>query len=392
MINTWNIVIALQFVWPLQFGLALEVPFHDSLLHGESQDVSHLNVAKHLISALLAEGETCTLADGKTHGTCRRDIDCLSLMIVPQDNWKTCSFDEISAIVCCPELEPHTLHDTSDRFKRISDDICAGFSDMPVTENHILNGTAAQAEDFPYLGALLLQDARDVLNESWYGCGASLISDRFMLTAAHCLVGKKVVHVRLGALSLEDVKGEEPVIIGIEETFIHPNYTKVKRKAIPRNDIALLKLSRKVVEDFLIPACLYTEPFDPLPDKPLAIAGWGGNDTDDGEMSSILLKAQVPIYERNKCDFDLRNAPKGPTRLYDDHLCTLGKSDGEVMNDTCVGDSGGPLELSVGRRKYIVGITSTGKICGTNFPGIYTRVSHFIDWIVSIVWLRKGIN
>lgn len=284
------------------------------------------------------------------------------------------------------DRQPSSLQDVRGHFKHKSDEKCANFPDMPQTKNSILNGTIADIEDFPYLGALALQDLQS--STIAYRCGANLISDRFMLTAAHCLIGKKLIHVRLGVLSLLDnLDDDPPVIIGIEDIIIHPNYT---RRPV-RNDIALIKLNRTVDEDFLIPACLYTEPSDPLPSVPLAIAGWGGVDSsNDGIMSPILLKAEITTYERDQCNATLVQTQswKRQVQLYDDQLCALGRNklnDNET-NDTCVGDSGGPLELSLGRRKYIVGLTSTGKICGTRFPSVYTRVSQFIDWIESIVW------
>lgn len=342
-----NIVIVLQFAW---LGLASE----------------------------MHEGQICTLADGITHGTCRQDTNCRYLKTIPQEDLRTCSFEASSRIVCCPDK------DVTGHFKRKSDEMCANFAEMPVVGNHILGGTEAEIEDFPYLGALALQDYRDAMNKSEYGCGASLISDRFLLTAASCLIHKRVDHARFGTLSLKN-DDEDPVIFGIKRAIIHPDFS---RRPIARNDIALLELNRTVVEEFLIPACLYTEPSDPLPSEPLTIAGWGSTDSNDWDMSSILLKAQVSTYERNKCDSDLKKDSNRLRRtgLHSGQLCALGKRDDEHMNDTCVGDSGGPLELPVGRRKYIVGITSSGKVCGTKFPSIYTRVSHYIDWIESIVW------
>lgn len=335
----------------------------------------------------LYEGDVCTLANGVTRGTCLRDTNCRYLKTQPQKDWRTCSFHQNVSIVCCLNNNPNALQGTRGQFKYKSDEMCANFADIPLTKNSILNGTIAEIEDFPYLGALALQDKQS--SAIAYGCGANLISDRFMLTAAHCVIGKKLIHVRMGLLSLLDhIDDDPPVIIGIDQIFIHPNYVK---RPVTRNDIALIKLNRTVDEDFLIPACLYTEPSDPHPDVPLAIAGWGGVDSsNDGTMSPILLKAQVTAYDRDQCNATLVQTPtwKKNLQLYDDQLCALGRSelnDGDT-NDTCVGDSGGPLELTKGRRKYIVGLTSTGKICGTKFPSIYTRVSQFIDWIESIVW------
>lgn len=356
MFRVLSIVIAARIVW---FGLASEITFQDSSLQ---------------------EGDTCTLADGLTRGSCRRDTNCLSLKTIPQKDWKTCSLDKNSSIVCCIDTKPDGVQDVRGGFRYKSDQMCASFPEMPATGNHILNGIEADLEDFPYLGALALLD--NYTSTVSYRCGANLISDRFMLTAAHCLFGKQAIHVRMGTLSLTDNPDEDaPVIIGVERVFFHRNYT---RRPITRNDIALIKLNRTVVEDFLIPVCLYTEQNDPLPTVPLTIAGWGGNDSAS-LMSSSLMKASVTTYERDECNSLLA---KKIVRLSNDQLCALGRSelnDG-LRNDTCVGDSGGPLELSIGRRKYIVGLTSTGIVCGNEFPSIYTRISQFIDWIESIVW------
>lgn len=54
------------------------------------------------------------------------------------------------------------------------------------------------------------------------------------------------------------------------------------------------------------------------------------------------------------------------------------------------GDSGGPLQITTSSNEcifHIIGITSFGKGCGgANAPGVYTRVSSFVDWIESIIW------
>ena len=54
--------------------------------------------------------------------------------------------------------------------------------------------------------------------------------------------------------------------------------------------------------------------------------------------------------------------------------------------DTCQGDSGGPIQCFKDGQYFIVGITSFGAACGSPLPGIYTRVSSFIDWIEERVW------
>lgn len=66
--------------------------------------------------------------------------------------------------------------------------------------------------------------------------------------------------------------------------------------------------------------------------------------------------------------------------------------DPDHLSDSCEGDSGGPLQV-ISYRPYsakIVGIVSFGVGCATKWPGIYTRVAHYIDWIESIVW-QNGV-
>jgi secreted trypsin-like serine protease len=73
--------------------------------------------------------------------------------------------------------------------------------------------------------------------------------------------------------------------------------------------------------------------------------------------------------------------------LIESQMCA--KSKGAERMDTCEGDSGGPLEIKLyGQSKlipFLVGITSFGIGCATNKPGVYTRVSSYIDWIESVV-------
>lgn len=329
------------------------------------------------------EGDSCLLADG-TNGTCRRDLECEYLKTVPQKSWIKCSFDKNVSIVCCRNPS-RTRFDVKSR----SEQMCESFDEFNDADDHIFAGTSAALDEFPYLGALAFDNG----NEVAFRCGANLISDRYMLTAAHCLTIEQPAFVRLGVVNITSTsKTDPPVDIGIEKTILHPNY-QTRPLA---NDIALIKLNRTVTEDFLKRICLYTKSSDPATDVPLTIAGWGSTE-QDWEMSPLLLKAKATTYEREVCNAilvndktDEKSSRRRILKLNPDQLCALGRNEtGDNTGDTCIGDSGGPLELTIGRRRWLVGLTSTGKHCGTRFPGIYTRVSHFIDWIESEVWPEK---
>ena len=64
--------------------------------------------------------------------------------------------------------------------------------------------------------------------------------------------------------------------------------------------------------------------------------------------------------------------------------------------DACKGDSGGPLWVYLGTKKYskrafLVGVVSRGDQCaGHNKPGVYTRVSHYVSWIRTAI--RRATN
>lgn len=50
--------------------------------------------------------------------------------------------------------------------------------------------------------------------------------------------------------------------------------------------------------------------------------------------------------------------------------------------------AGGPLGFKAEKTHYIAGITSFGVGCGSESPGVYTRVASYLDWIESVVWPR----
>lgn len=104
-------------------------------------------------------------------------------------------------------------------------------------------------------------------------------------------------------------------------------------------------------------------------------------------MLKATLKT-VPLSECNTTYYNhalSRNWAAFRSGLDRSYYCA---ADPNEMSDTCEGDSGGPLQTI---RQHldlstVVGVVATGVKCGNNFPGIYTRVAHFIDWIESHVW------
>ncbi|XP_037789182.1 CLIP domain-containing serine protease 2-like [Penaeus monodon] len=254
----------------------------------------------------------------------------------------------------------------------------------------IIDGEDAPLGAWPWMVVL-----RGSVNgrRSWF-CGGVLVSDRYVLTAAHCFkegLGLELEIARIGEHTLsfdpDCSKGRcapSPQDIPVERIIRHPQYGSPCTEC---NDIALLRLSRPAVlhPRFVTPVCL---PINPVNDmgfseqefqgKAAWAAGWGSTARDFtvSRRPDVLQQVQLPIQELNYCG-RLRRGYPDPRMA----LCAGGEG-----RDTCRGDSGGPLTLDnqFGTKSFIVGITSLGpRSCGsTNTQGLYTNVHFYIPWIL----------
>ncbi|XP_076229384.1 venom protease-like [Nomia melanderi] len=246
----------------------------------------------------------------------------------------------------------------------------------------IVGGKKADPKEFPHMAAVGYNSGGDVV----WSCGGSLISEKFVLTAAHCLSNVNwgaASWVRVGDLNLERSDDDaKPQQVKVTERIRHPQY---KRPA-EYHDIGLLRLEREVTFNAWVrPGCLAYS----LPDTGnvnLAIAaGWGLIDWEDETGSSDLLKVTINTIPYATCNRSFTQDTKIPRGIIGEwQLCA-----GEPGKDTCHGDSGGPLMIL--NQDYncmysIIGVTSFGGICGSIIPGVYTRVSNYLSWIEGVVW------
>lgn len=195
----------------------------------------------------------------------------------------------------------------------------------------------------------------------------------------------RIIRVRLGELNLSsDNDDAKPIDFDVQEVINHPRYTPQNKY----NDIALVKLTRDAqLNEFIKPICLP----EGNENYQRAIATGWGRVKYAGKNSKTLLKVTLDIFDHNECSSKF--LPFGATRelpegiLNNSQICAGSYNE---SRDTCQGDSGGPLQIyhsDIFCSYTQIGVTSFGKGCGTvNFPGIYTRVSEYIDWIEGIVW------
>ncbi|XP_041782962.1 serine protease easter-like [Anopheles merus] len=213
-----------------------------------------------------------------------------------------------------------------------------------------------------------------------YLCGGSLITWRFVLTAAHCSQDLNILPpdtVRLGDTDLASTDDDESAQqIPIARFIKHPQYRESRRYY----DIAVVELEKNVIPNSAIcVACVWREP--EAPEDLMDAVGFGALGFAK-ELSSTLQKVQLHALDASICADRLpTNRRQMPEGLRDDQLC----AHSETM-DTCEGDSGGPLQtlrydLLGNIFSLVVGVVSFGTPCVEGSTGVYTRVSSYLDWI-----------
>ncbi|XP_049873334.1 serine protease persephone-like [Pectinophora gossypiella] len=336
-------------------------------------------------------GDECVPNNSISEGICTLMTDCEeAVRSVKNRNYhqfQRCGFSGDQEVVCCPQTsEKYGSTDSPTRqSERVADRECKDIikNSIPPLDLHIIGGELASVGEFPHMVAI----GFDRGNGYEFDCGGSLVSRNYVLTAAHCIDTLDRIEpsmVRAGVVELGSNTWNDQTDYRIAEIKLYPSYTRREKY----HDLALLRLQRPVkLSSYLNAACLYTSADDPT--TPLTVTGWGSTSATTDKRSSSLLKANVSAVSRERCSesYNVANYRKLPRGISAEQLCA-GDPDG--LHDTCQGDSGGPLQqlMSTDGQYRLVGITSFGRGCGSPVPGVYTRVSHYLDWIEDTVWPR----
>ncbi|XP_058833026.1 trypsin I-P1-like [Topomyia yanbarensis] len=314
------------------------------------------------------EGDSCSLKSGGT-GICRKASQCRESI---RANELHCEFAGNEPVICC-SLAPNATFDSS---ARIVENACSTVRKVEIKikiADHAV-GVVEEAlvGEFPFMGLIHYDD-------NLTRCGAALISDRFLLTAAHCFKNSKPTTVSLGTNQADDPMADNFPIAKIHR---HLGYNRTTKQ----NDIALVELRSSVTMNSQIQAiCLHTSSIDLLESVNLTLMGWGRNNTD--KLPNSLLKGAVNPVLRSSCQARFTTGGHS-IKLTEKQLCALGEKNEEgIATDACEGDSGGPLVLRQNNKYYLVGVVSTGSGCGDeNYAGVYTRVASYLDWIIARAW------
>lgn len=226
--------------------------------------------------------------------------------------------------------------------------------------NRIVNGQNITISNLPYI--VQIHEPSDYVRK--FVCGGTVISERHILTAAHCMVGYNSIDLQVVA-NVTHI-GEAGIRRNVKAIHMHPAYDHGNFN----NDVAVLTLEEPLpLGKGVNVAEMCSKPWDSQ--HKITVAGWGKTSADADAHSNHLQMAVLNGISVEDC----REQFEDSSRITSQMLCTR-VAEGK---DGCQGDSGGPAFV----RGRLCGIVSFGYSCGVNgYPSIFTNVPmvrSFID-------------
>ncbi|XP_055637679.1 polyserase-2-like [Toxorhynchites rutilus septentrionalis] len=262
-----------------------------------------------------------------------------------------------------------------------------------IAQQYISHGYRAIAGAWPWHGAMFHRYQRS----SSYACGVTVLTEQFVITAAHCTidpVGEQRlpasrVYIKVGLTNLETA-GKYSQDHDVDKIIRHDDYDQSNFE----NDIALMKLYTEITyTNYVQPICMWQgdTALGKIVKQVGHIVGWGLD--ENFGLPKNLNEATVPIVSKQDClDSDVNHY----SRVYHEQksFCA-GYSNGTAAGP---GDSGGGLFLRVGNNWVLRGIVSNGrsdpntlKIDSTSYV-VFTDAAHYISWIRKHVTITASVS
>merc|ERR1712240_14175 len=224
--------------------------------------------------------------------------------------------------------------------------------------SRIVGGQETEENEYPWQVGLVRRGGTTPF------CGGSLISERHVLTAAHCTEATSAgrIQVLLGEHRINDGEFTRVNVATINED---PDYD------FPDGDFSILTLSQPVTFSSTVrPVCLPSDTTKTYEGEVATVTGWGTL-SSGGSQPDVLMEVDVTVTTNDFCRGVYGND------INSLHICAM-----DAGKDSCQGDSGGPLIVQENGRWTLVGVVSFGSGCARpGVPGVYARVTQRFDWI-----------
>jgi len=205
------------------------------------------------------------------------------------------------------------------------------------------------------------------LRRSSHSCGASIISNQWLVTAGHCIDGASPSSLTIRCNTLTHASGGQDYAVA--RLVLHEQYDSWNLD----NDIGLVQISgtfalgsTENINSIPLPAQGETFPDGAI----VRVTGWGAI-YEGGSLPARLQTLDVPIVNQDTCNQQYSGFNPVTAQMFCAGVPEGGK-------DSCQGDSGGPVVYN----SKLIGAVSWGLGCARpNYPGVYTRVASFRNWI-----------